>query len=104
MPVGITYVLPDSGAGQTVKNWFLRDDEIEREGYFSLKDSAYEISLNEEAMEVFSGFAPVTAKAVRKEDGIPLGLSLLNILSRDQARNPEFEMEELNRALNQVKK
>lgn len=98
------YELPDSGAGKTVKNWFLREDDILREGYFSLKDSAYDISQNEEAMRVFSSFAPVTAEAVRKEEGIPLGLSLLNILGRDQARNPAFEMEELNRALNQVKK
>ncbi len=98
------YSLPDSGAGQTVTNWFLREDDILREGYFSLKDSAYEVCENEEAMEVFARFAPVTAEAVRKEDGIPLGLSLLNILGRDKERNPEFEMKELNQALNQVKK
>lgn len=98
------YILPDSGAGQTVKNWFLREEDLERDGYFSLKDSAYEICQSDEAMAVFYRFAPVTAEAVEKEEGIPLGLSLLNILGRDKARNPEFEMEELNRALNQVKK
>lgn len=98
------YILSDSGAGQKVKNWFLREEDIEKEGYFSLRDSAYEICQSDEAMAVFCRFAPVTAEAVEKEEGIPLGLSLLNILGRDKARNPEFEMEELNRALNQVKK
>ena len=41
---------------------------------------------------------------VEKEEGIPLGLSLLSILGRDKDRNPDFKMEDLNHALNQIKK
>ncbi|MBE5991629.1 MAG: hypothetical protein E7247_04450 [Paenibacillaceae bacterium] len=99
-----SYQLPDSGAGKAVRNWFLKEDDIIREGYFSLKDSAYDITQNQEAMKVFYKFAPVTAETVEKEEGIPLGLSLLSILGRDKDRNPDFKMEDLNDALNQIKK
>ncbi len=99
-----SYQLPDSGAGKAVRNWFLKEDDLIREGYFSLKDSAYDITQNQDAMKVFFKFAPETAKTVEKDDGIPLGLSLLSILERDKDRNPDFKMEDLNHALNQIKK
>ena len=99
-----SYQLPDSGAGKAVRNWFLKEDDLIREGYFSLKDSAYDITQNQEAMKVFYKFAPATAETAEKEEGIPLGLSLLSILSRDKDRNPDFKMEDLNHALNQIKK
>jgi len=69
-----------------------------------IKDSAYDITQNQDAMKVFFKFAPVTAKIVEKDDGIPLGLSLLSILGRDKDRNPDFKMEDLNDALNEIKK
>ncbi|MFW6676867.1 glycoside hydrolase family 2 protein [Lacrimispora sp. AGF001] len=99
-----SYQLPDSGEGKAVRNWFLKEDDLIREGYFSLKDSAYDITQNQEAMKVFYKFAPATAETVEKDEGIPLGLSLLSILGRDKDRNPDFKMEDLNHALNQIKK
>ncbi|WP_124065327.1 glycoside hydrolase family 2 TIM barrel-domain containing protein [Clostridium sp. E02] len=100
----MSYQLPDSGAGKAVRNWFLKEDDIVREGYFSLKDSAYDITQNQDAMKVFSRFAPATAEKILKDEGIPLGLSLMSIVDRDKDNNPDFKMEDLNHALNQIKK
>ncbi|MDW2796213.1 hypothetical protein RZO55_01245 [Clostridium boliviensis] len=100
----MSYRLPDSGAGKAVRNWFLKEDDLIREGFFSLKDSAYDITQNQEAMKALSKFAPVTAEKIIKDDGIPLGLALMSIVSRDKDNNPDFKMVDLNSALNEIKK
>ena len=100
----MSYQLPDSGAGKAVRNWFLKEDDLIREGFFSLKDSAYDITQNQDAMKALSKFAPVTAEKIIKDDGIPLGLALMSIVSRDKDNNPDFKMEDLNSALNEIKK
>lgn len=52
-------------AGGEVVNWFDRDDEIIREGYFSIKDSMGDVKANPAAMAVFDELiAPIQAKAV----------------------------------------
>lgn len=52
-------------AGGQVVNWFDRDDEIVREGYFSIRDSMEAVKANPEAIAVFNELmAPIQAKAM----------------------------------------
>ena len=74
-------VLPNSGAGETVKNWFL-DEDIDTDAYYSLGDTAQEIMDSPEAYAVLKkyvpGLCPVLERGV-----IPLGLEMKSILSRE---------------------
>ena len=47
-----SYRLPNSGAGQAVKNWFLSENDFVKEGFFSIEDSANDLIENLEAREV----------------------------------------------------
>ncbi|MDO4305392.1 MAG: glycoside hydrolase family 2 TIM barrel-domain containing protein [Eubacteriales bacterium] len=52
-------------AGGEVVNWFDRDDEIVREGYFSIKDSMGAVKANPEAYAVFDELiAPIQEKII----------------------------------------
>lgn len=52
-------------AGGEVVNWFDREDEILREGYFSIKDSMADIKANPDAIAVFTELiAPIQEKMV----------------------------------------
>ncbi len=56
-----SYVSPDS----KVVNWFDRDDEIVREGYFSIKDTMGDIGANPEAGKILEKYmAPMMAALV----------------------------------------
>ncbi len=95
-----SYVLPDSGAGQTVKNWFL-DEDIDTDVYYSLNDTAQEIMDSPEAYAVLKkyvpGLCPVLERGV-----IPLGLEMKSILSRE---TPEgLDLRELNGELMKIVK
>ena len=51
--------------GGEVVNWFDRDDEIIREGYFSIRDSMGDVKTNAQAETVLNELlAPLQAKAV----------------------------------------
>lgn len=77
-----SYILPNSGAGETVKNWFLDEEGIDTEAYYSLEDTAQEIMDSPEAYAVLKkyvpGLCPVLERGV-----IPLGLEMKSILSRE---------------------
>lgn len=94
-----SYVLPDSGAGRTVRNWFLAEDDIIREGYHSIKDTAKDLLKDDRSRAVIERFAPDLFRLMTTRDVIPLGLSLQSILSR----NPDgIDQKALNAALNQI--
>ena len=96
-----SYRLPDDNAGQAVKNWFLSEDDVVREGYFSIKDTANDILENPDARAVLEKHLPSLVKFMTEKDVIPLGLSMQSIISRDIPEG--LDLKELNRELNQIK-
>lgn len=53
--------------GTQVTNWFDRDDEIERKGYFSILNSVSEVKENPQANAVYESFmAPLMEKVIQK--------------------------------------
>lgn len=96
-----SYRLPDDNAGQAVKNWFLSEDDVVREGYFSIKDTANDILENPDARAVLEKHLPSLVKFMTEKDVIPLGLSMQSILNRNTPDG--LDVKELNRELNQIK-
>ena len=96
-----SYKLPDSQAGTTVKNWFLQEDDIVREGFFSIKDALGELLDHPQAKEVLRKYVPGIVKAVEEKDAIPLGLSFQSILNRNV--DAKLDVKALNGELNQIR-
>lgn len=94
-----SYTLPDSGAGKTVRNWFLADDDIVREGYYSIKDTANDLLADARSRAVIECFAPDLFRLMTTRDVVPLGLPLQRILSRN---SDGIDQKALNEALNQI--
>lgn len=99
-----SYKLPDSEEGSTVKNWFLDDDTLVKEGFFSLEDCIYDITHCKEAMDVLKEFSEETHAALSRESGIPTGFALLKVLNYNKEVAAKVNMKALNDRLNQVKK
>ena len=104
--------------GTGIVNWFDRDDEIEREGYFSIKDSMGAVKANPAAQAVMDELvAPLQAKLVEAYGDVaknvqipPEMLAMMDRMSVEQNLKqmgrlitPDF-VHKLNHALNQVKK
>ena len=94
-----SYTLPDSGAGQAVKNWFLTGDSVVREGYYSIEDTANDLLENRTTRDVLEVFMPGLVKMMTEKDIIPLGLSLKSILSRNSG---DIDQKALNTELNKI--
>lgn len=99
-----SYTLPDSDAGSAVKNWFLDEDSLIREGYYSVEDSTYDIWSNPETCAVLNEFTPETVQALNGDTGIPMGLSLMRVLSYNKKVAETVDMKKLNDRLNQIKR
>lgn len=96
-----SYILPDSGAGTTVQNWFLGEDDIDTDSYFSLKDRAEDILENEQAHAVLKKYLPGLT-SVLERGVIPLGLAMTSILGRNTPR--DVDLKELNLELMKITK
>lgn len=105
-------------AGGEVVNWFDREDEIVREGYFSIKDSMGEIKANAGAYAVFDELiAPVQAKAAEAYGDVAKNIQIPEEMQKMMDRmsvedtlkqlaglvTPEL-VHKLNNGLNQVRK
>lgn len=105
-------------AGGEVVNWFDREDEIVREGYFSIKDSMGDVKANSEAMAVFDELiAPVQAKMVEAYGDVAKNIQIPEEMQKMMDRmsiestlkqmagliTPEL-IHKLNSRLNQIKK
>ena len=94
-----SYRLLNAGGG-TVRNWFLSDNDLVKEGYFSVMDSAEDI---------LNGARPVLAKhvpellKVLEAEMIPLGLQMKSILERSFEDKPDI-LKTVNEALHEIKK
>ena len=104
--------------GMGIVNWFDRDDEIEREGYFSIRDSMGAVKANPEAQAVIDEMvAPLQRKLVEAYGDVaknvqlpPEMLAMMDKMSVEASLRqmgklvgPEF-VHKLNYALNQVRK
>ena len=108
------YVKP----GTQVTNWFDREDEIVREGYFSIKDSMGAVKAHEEANAVLNELlAPLQAKIIEAYGDVAKNVQLppevqammdkmsveASLKQMGKLATPEF-VHKLNNVLNQVKK
>ncbi len=98
------YQLPNSGAGQMVRNWFLPEDTMIKEGYFSVEDSANDMLEYPAAFAVLKEQVPKLAQIIEEDNGLPLGFSLLRIMGFMRKRVGEINVKTLNDQLNQIKK
>lgn len=101
-------------AGGDITNWFDKDTSIEREGYYSIKDSMTELMKSPEAM---AALEPITAKAAESFGDVARNVSIpkemqeqMNAMSFEstlkmagKAITPEMVVE-LNETLNKIKK
>lgn len=100
-----SYKLPEQ-AGGPVKNWFLADDDLVKEGFLSVKNRADEILGEPEAAKVLKEFAPDLYKVMTEQDVIPLGLDLISILERGlgnmKAEEKSAAIKKINSKLNEI--
>ena len=92
------YRLPDTGEG-AVRNWFLAEDSMRKEGFFSLEDTANDLLDNPRTREIIRRAVPGLYKVMTEKNVIPLGLTMKNILSRD---SDGLDLKALNAELNEV--
>ena len=105
-------------AGGEVVNWFDREDEIVKEGYFSIKDSMGDVKAHPQASAVLNELiAPLQAKAAAAYGDVAKNIQIPESMQRMMDKmsveatlkqmgklvTPAF-VHELNAALNQVKK
>ncbi len=95
-----SYRLPDENAGTAVRNWFLAEDDVRREGFFSIQNTAQELLDNAETKKILENYVPTLVRIMTEKSVIPLGLSLKSILSRDA--DESLDIKGLNAELNQI--
>lgn len=98
-----TYRLPGNDAGSTVQNWFLQEDDIDTDQYFSLKDRAEDLLENEETHKILKEYLPEITSLLEK-GSIPLGLAMTSILSRDKEIAKTVDLSAMNLALLKITK
>ncbi len=99
-----SYSLPNTGTGENVKNWFLDEDSLVREGYYSIEDSAFDLIQSKEAMEILKKHSFETFKAITENSHIPLGLTLKRIISYNKETAEKVDIKALNDEFNQLEK
>ncbi len=98
-----SYRLPDDGKGSMVKNWFLSDDDIVREGYYSIMDTAADLVECEETLQILRKYIPEIVHLLVDKEVIPMGLQMKSILGRSFGEDPDGMVKKINEELNQVK-
>ncbi|MBR1584048.1 MAG: hypothetical protein IJ662_00730 [Clostridia bacterium] len=95
-----SYRLPQQDAGTAVRNWFLAEDDVRKEGFFSIQNTAQELLDNPETKKILEKYVPALVKIMTEKSVIPLGLSLKSILSRDA--DGTLDVNALNGELNRI--
>ena len=83
-----------------MRNWFLAEDDMRKEGFFSIQNTAQELLDNARARAVLEAYIPGLVRVMTERNVIPLGLTLKSILSRDA--DEALDIKALNEALNQI--
>ena len=94
------YRLPDQDTGTAVRNWFLAEDDLRKEGYFSIQNTAQELLDNNETRGILQRYVPELVRIMTEKSVIPLGLSLKSILSRDA--DEKLDIKKMNEELNRI--
>ncbi len=94
------YRLPDQEAGGAVRNWFLSEDDLRKEGFFSLQNTAQELLDNGDARAVLEKYVPALVRVMTERNVIPLGLVMKNILSREA--DGTLDLKAMNEELNRI--
>lgn len=95
-----SYRLPDQEAGGPVRNWFLADDDMRKEGFFSIQNTAQELLDHPQTKAVLERYIPALVRFMTEKNVIPLGLALKSILSRDA--DEALDIKALNEELNRI--
>ena len=95
-----SYRLPDQEAGGSVRNWFLADDDMRKEGFFSIQNTAQELLDHPQTKAVLERYIPALVRFMTEKNVIPLGLALKSILSRDA--DEALDIKALNKELNRI--
>ena len=95
-----SYRLPDQEAGGPVRNWFLADDDMRKEGFFSIQNTAQELLDHPQTKAVLERYIPALVRFMTEKNVIPLGLALKSILSRDA--DETLDIKALNEELNRI--
>ena len=95
-----SYRLPDQEAGGPVRNWFLADDDMRKEGFFSIQNTAQELLDHPQTKAVLERYIPALVRFMTEKNVIPLGLALKSILSRDA--DEKLDIKALNAELNRI--
>ena len=95
-----SYRLPDQESGTAVRNWFLAEDDVRKEGFFSIQNTAQELLDNAETKKVLDKYVPALVRIMTEKSVIPLGLSLKSILSRDA--DESLDIKAMNAELNRI--
>lgn len=96
-----SYVCEDGGAGSSVTNWFLQEQETD-DSCYSLSDPVGLFLRSEEAMALLEKTVPGIAQRIRQDGGGIITLLQAISYQRDQYR--ELSPEWLNRELNRIPK
>ncbi len=97
-----SYALPDSGAGETVDNWFLGEEDLDADSYYSLLDTAQDLMDCQETWRILNQYVPDLCRELEKGTDIPLGLSMRSILAHDGME--EDRQKAINLAIRKVEK
>lgn len=98
-----SYQLPENEAGTTVQNWFLNEDGVNTEQYYSIKDRAEDLLENEACRRILSSYLPEVT-ALLEKGVIPMGLALISILSRDKEIDKRIDVKAMNLELMKIVK
>ena len=83
-----------------MRNWFLADDDVRKEGFFSIQNTAQELLDHPETKTVLIRYVPALVRIMTEKSDIPLGLSFKSILSRDA--DEKLDIKALNEELNRI--
>ena len=83
-----------------VRNWFLAEDDVRKEGFFSIQNTAQELLNSPEAKAVLEKYIPALVRTMTERNVIPLGLTLKSILSHDP--DEALDVKALNATLNTI--
>jgi beta-galactosidase len=95
-----SYRLEAEAAGTSVKNWFLKDDDLTKEGFYSIKDTVNDLIENKATYEILKKYIPDILEMILSNEDFPLGLALQSVINRAKPENLDINL--FNSELNKI--
>lgn len=95
-----SYRLEAEAAGTSVKNWFLKDDDLTKEGFYSIKDTVNDLIENKDTYEILKKYIPDILEMILSNEDFPLGLALQSVINRAKPENLDINL--FNSELNKI--